>query len=520
MKKLLSAFAVWIALLVQPSFAANVNIDGLPAAASVGGTDLLECEQSGTNRKCTAAQTAAYVYGLMSGDATAAGGGAVTFATVNANVGTFGSASNCVSLTVNAKGLITAASQTACEPTGGAIQPVSGTSSTVPAMTAGAAVSDTDVFYASQSSGTTDRKVTGAQVKTYANTSAVRATTTTSEALANSDQNKLVTFSNAAAVACTIAQAGSGGNFAAGWAVSLKNLGAGTVTCTPTTSTVDGAANFTLTTGQGTDLYSDGTNYFTQPGKASGGAGTVTTTGSPANGNLAAFSGASSITNGNLSGDCTTSGALSTTCQGPVPINYTASNWYFAPPSQTPTTGSTFTASQIYCRLFQFPRVVTFINVGVNVQTGGGGNIQIAFYSNNASNLPGTLLNSTASISTTTTGNKSGALGANIQVGPGGSSTGRDVWACANSDNATHAMIAYSSAYSFMGVYAGATSQANLMTGAGNTTIDNISCSGANCNGGSSTFNTWPASLTGSTWTYNLIASRFPLLQFQVVSSP
>lgn len=267
MKKLLSAFAVWIALLVQPSFAANVNIDGLPAAASVGGTDLLECEQSGTNRKCTAAQTAAYVYGLMSGDATAAGGGAVTFATVNANVGTFGSASNCVSLTVNAKGLITAASQTACEPTGGAIQPVSGTSSTVPAMTAGAAVSDTDVFYASQSSGTTDRKVTGAQVKTYANTSAVRATTTTSEALANSDQNKLVTFSNAAAVACTIAQAGSGGNFAAGWAVSLKNLGAGTVTCTPTTSTVDGAATVILLPGQGLDLYSDGTNYFTQGGR-------------------------------------------------------------------------------------------------------------------------------------------------------------------------------------------------------------------------------------------------------------
>jgi hypothetical protein len=35
-------------------------------------------------------------------------------ATVNANVGTFGSASNCVTFTVNAKGLLTAASQTAC----------------------------------------------------------------------------------------------------------------------------------------------------------------------------------------------------------------------------------------------------------------------------------------------------------------------------------------------------------------------------------------------------------------------
>lgn len=44
-----------------------------------------------------------------------------------------------------------------------------------------------------------------------------------------------------------------------------------------------------------------------------GGSGTVTTTGSPASGNLTKFSGASSITSGDLSGDVTTSGALATT---------------------------------------------------------------------------------------------------------------------------------------------------------------------------------------------------------------
>lgn len=44
-----------------------------------------------------------------------------------------------------------------------------------------------------------------------------------------------------------------------------------------------------------------------------GGGGTVTTTGSPASGNLTQFSGATSITNGNLSGDVTTSGTLTTT---------------------------------------------------------------------------------------------------------------------------------------------------------------------------------------------------------------
>lgn len=43
------------------------------------------------------------------------------------------------------------------------------------------------------------------------------------------------------------------------------------------------------------------------------GSGSVTTTGSPASGNLAKFSGASSVTNGDLSGDVTTSGTLATT---------------------------------------------------------------------------------------------------------------------------------------------------------------------------------------------------------------
>lgn len=44
-----------------------------------------------------------------------------------------------------------------------------------------------------------------------------------------------------------------------------------------------------------------------------GGSGTVTTTGSPATGNLTKFSGATSIVNGDLSGDVTTTGTLATT---------------------------------------------------------------------------------------------------------------------------------------------------------------------------------------------------------------
>jgi hypothetical protein len=119
-KLLLGIVALWLAL-APPAHAVNVNIDGLPAAGSVAGTSLLECEQLGTNNQCTAAQMAAFVYGLMSGDATSSGTGAITFATVNANVGSFGSATQCTAITVNAKGLITAASAATCTPAVGSV---------------------------------------------------------------------------------------------------------------------------------------------------------------------------------------------------------------------------------------------------------------------------------------------------------------------------------------------------------------------------------------------------------------
>lgn len=50
---------------------------------------------------------------------TSAGSSATTLATVNSNVGTFGSSTNCPTFTVNGKGLVTAASQTACAGGGG-----------------------------------------------------------------------------------------------------------------------------------------------------------------------------------------------------------------------------------------------------------------------------------------------------------------------------------------------------------------------------------------------------------------
>lgn len=64
-----------------------------------------------------------------------------------------------------------------------------------------------------------------------------------------------------------------------------------------------------------------------------GGGGTVSTTGSPASGNLTVFSGAATITNGNISGDCVTTGTLAINCTKTGGVS-------FAPSATTDTTNA------------------------------------------------------------------------------------------------------------------------------------------------------------------------------------
>ena len=88
------------------------------------------------------------------------------------------------------------------------------------------------------------------------------------------DSTRLVSHSNAAAIAGTLPQAGV--SFPDGWFTDVQNRGAGTLTITPTTSTIDGAATIVLTTGQGVRIASNGVNYFTQRGAAAGSGGGLT----------------------------------------------------------------------------------------------------------------------------------------------------------------------------------------------------------------------------------------------------
>lgn len=88
----------------------------------------------------------------------------------------------------------------------------------------------------------------------------------TTYAIAAGDRGKVVTFSNAASIAASIAQAT--GSFAAGWFTTLENIGAGLVTITATTSTIEGSATVTLKQWESVTLVSAGGNYLALRSKA------------------------------------------------------------------------------------------------------------------------------------------------------------------------------------------------------------------------------------------------------------
>lgn len=95
--------------------------------------------------------------------------------------------------------------------------------------------------------------------------SAVNPQTGVTYTVDDADRGKLVTLSNAAAIAVTLPDA-AGAGFDAGWFAHFQNTGVGDVVITPTTSTIDGNTDVTLITDQGVSIFSDGTNYYTMRG--------------------------------------------------------------------------------------------------------------------------------------------------------------------------------------------------------------------------------------------------------------
>lgn len=88
----------------------------------------------------------------------------------------------------------------------------------------------------------------------------VNAQTGTTYAMLASDRGKHVTFSNGSPVAVSLSQATTTG-FADGFWFIARNAGAGAVTITPTTSTINGQATLVLAQYNWAIIVSDGANY-------------------------------------------------------------------------------------------------------------------------------------------------------------------------------------------------------------------------------------------------------------------
>lgn len=139
------------------------------------------------------------------------------------------------------------------------------------------------------------------------------------------DRGGINIYTDASGATVTIPDAGSSGcsaNFFFGviagpsaGAIVFNRTSASTFTVVNGATATSGLTTFTLSAGQYGSIYSpDNANWIVRLVNGSGGGGSVTTTGSPATGNLTKFSGSTSITNGDLGGDCTTAGTLTVTC--------------------------------------------------------------------------------------------------------------------------------------------------------------------------------------------------------------
>lgn len=98
---------------------------------------------------------------------------------------------------------------------------------------------------------------------TVSATASVNAQTGSSYTVLAGDSAGIVTLSNGSAIAVTIPA--PTGSFAAGFATTICDTGAGTATLTPTGSTIGGASTYTLTTGNCVSPVSDGSNYQVVP---------------------------------------------------------------------------------------------------------------------------------------------------------------------------------------------------------------------------------------------------------------
>ena len=177
--------------------------------------------------------------------------------------------------------------------------------------------------------------------------------------------------------------------------------------------------------------------------------------------------------------------------------DYVANSWYVPMDAYTTVqVGMAPGSDKIVCTVGTVPRIVNIDMLAVRVTTPSArGNVQAAMYAD-VNGRPAALIAHTGSINVAGTGSRTGVLRTSVRIGPG-TSQGRQIWFCINLDNNKAAFAAPARTSSSQAALIGAASVDGVL----DAPVTALSCVGANCHGGSSTFGSWPASLAGSRWT-------------------
>jgi hypothetical protein len=243
-------------------------VAALTAASALAGSELLYCVQGGADRKCTISQAATYVFSLVSGDCTAAAGGAITCLKTN------GSAFSALATATPGTGVTIALGNNANASGGFPTVPVAnaqlanaattvnsqtctlGSTCTVPAVTS--------IATGCQATGGTI--TTTGTISTQLTTSN---TYTSNQNVASGDACHQVLLNDASAATLTFISA----NLTTGQYGRVINIGAGTWTLAAGTgvSAIKGCTS--LAQNQSADWQFDGTNVNVACGAGSGASG-------------------------------------------------------------------------------------------------------------------------------------------------------------------------------------------------------------------------------------------------------
>lgn len=450
-------------LLTFPAFA-QTKISALPAASALTGVEAFPCVQSAATDKCTVTQAVTFTYSQMSGDCTATSGGVTTCPKSGGVAFAALAFKTQASLTADVSGLLPAAN-------GGS-----------PMTTLG------DTIYGG-ASGLPTRLANGTNGQFFgANTGAAPSWQTPPQGTVTSVgwTGGLISIATPTTTPAFTIAGTSGGlpyfSSASTWAssaaltVNMPILGGGA-----------GAAPFVGTVTGNTTKFATSTGALTSGDCAKW----------DVNGNI--------IDAGAACGGGTTN--LST---------YSTSRYYTlenTAPSAAASAASV--ANVITCIKGMVLQKLTFSVLTVNITTSGSSNVQSALY-NDTNGFPGTLMSSTPSVADTGTVGTAMTLSSSVQTGPG------SLWFCTNQNDSTVVFTSVAKTLpGFSGPMIGAdVSAAGLATLVSTASgLQGLSCSGAACNGGSSTFGTWP-DLTGSTWTRVAATSNAPILFFTPLSVP